>query len=200
MNNEGNILSAVSNTRLETRVEPASRCFAIIIRNNTFFHLFARSRSFPLLSELRPPPPILFNPFSLCYSFPFYAASFAAFASFSSFFLRPLFFPFCYVSPLYPAFSADDKASRRVTIPYHPLACGEYCFAPSNRLNVLIYTVWRETKEISLIQRQGISYRRSDFCWNSLWQNSIGRALIFLLLKTVYSIYFFSRNNRKRRS
>lgn len=59
MNNEGNILSAVSNTRLETRVETASRCFAIIIRNNTFFHLFARSRSFPLLSErtlsLRPP-------------------------------------------------------------------------------------------------------------------------------------------------
>lgn len=51
MNNEGNILSAVSNTRLETRVETASRCFAIIIRNNTFFHLFARSRSFPLLSE-----------------------------------------------------------------------------------------------------------------------------------------------------
>lgn len=92
MNNEGNILSAVSNTRLETRVETASRCFAIIIRNNTFFHLFACSRSFPLLSKrtvsLRPPP-ILFNPFSLCYSFPFYAASFATFASFSSFFPPP---------------------------------------------------------------------------------------------------------------
>ena len=61
MNNEGNILSTVSNTRLETRVETASRCFAIIIRNNTFFHLFARSRSFPLLSKrtvsLRPPYP-----------------------------------------------------------------------------------------------------------------------------------------------
>lgn len=199
MNNEGNILSAVSNTRLETRVETASRCFAIIIRNNTFFHLFARSRSFPLLSELRPP---------LSFLIPFHFAILSLFMQppllpsplSPLFFLRPLFFPFCYVPPLYPAFSADDKASRRVTIPYHPLACGEYCFAPSNRLNVLIYTVWRETKEISLIQRQGISYRRSDFCWNPLWQNSIGRALIFLLLKTVYSIYFFSRNNRKRRS
>lgn len=98
MNNEGNILSAVSNTRLETRVETASHCFAIIIRNNTFF---SPLRSLSLFSSslgahglASPPPPILFNPFSLCYSFPFYAASFATSASFSSFFPPPPFLSF----------------------------------------------------------------------------------------------------------
>lgn len=93
MNNEGNILSAVSSTRLETRVETASRCFAIIIRNNTFFHLFARSRSFPLLSErtlsLRPP--------SLSFLIPFHFAILSLFmqppllpSPLSSLFFSPL--------------------------------------------------------------------------------------------------------------
>lgn len=98
MNNEGNILSAVSNTRLETRVEPASRCFAIIIRNNTFFHLFARSRSFPLLSELRPP---------LSFLIPFHFAIL-------SLFMQPPLLP----SPLSPLFSSASFSFLFVT--FHP--------------------------------------------------------------------------------
>ena len=49
--------------------------------------------------------------------------------------------PFHVLSPLF-CFPPGDKASRRVTTPSK--YC-EYCFASSSRLEVLIYTVRRET-------------------------------------------------------
>lgn len=77
LNNEGNIPSAVSSTRLETRVDPASRCFAIIIRNNAFISpLRPVLALFYLLSNRHPRVSFLFLSLSL-----------------SPFFLIPFHFP-----------------------------------------------------------------------------------------------------------
>lgn len=129
------------------------------------FHLFARSRSFFLFSgralSLLPLPLFFLIPFH------FPPLLFFLFLSTLLFYLHPtlsraLFFfsvpfsPLFFVSPLCPAFPANDKASRRVTTPYHPLACREYCFASSSRPKVLIYTVQREAK-ISLIPWRAFS-------------------------------------------
>lgn len=131
LNNEGNIPSAVSSTRLETRVDPASRCFAIIIRNNAFISpLRPVLALFYLLSNRHPRVSflflslslfILFNPFSLSaitiLSFLFTRDLSLSLLIFPSFFLfsfplSPLpLFPFA--SSLCPVFPTDDKASSR---------------------------------------------------------------------------------------
>ena len=133
LNNEGNIPSAVSSTRLETRVDPASRCFAIIIRNNAFISpLRPVLALFYLLSNRHPRVSFLFLSLSLSLSsfflIPFHfppllfflfflreiSLSLLIFPSFFlfSFSLSPLpLFPFA--SSLCPVFPTDDKASSR---------------------------------------------------------------------------------------
>lgn len=131
LNNEGNIPSAVSSTRLETRVDPASRCFAIIIRNNAFISpLRPVLALFYLLSNRHPRVSflflslsfsILFNPFSLSaitiLSFLFtrdLSFSLSSHFFFVSFFLSLSPFPlFPFASSLCPVFPTDDKASSR---------------------------------------------------------------------------------------
>lgn len=131
LNNEGNIPSAVSSTRLETRVDPASRCFAIIIRNNAFISpLRPVLALFYLLSNRHPRVSflflslsfsILFNPFSLSaitiLSFLFTRDLSLSLLIFSSF---PFFFP-SLLSPfslsLHPSalFSLPTTKRRRET-------------------------------------------------------------------------------------
>lgn len=131
LNNEGNIPSAVSSTRLETRVDPASRCFAIIIRNNAFISpLRPVLALFYLLSNRHPRVSflflslsfsILFNPFSLSaitiLSFLFtrdLSFSLSSHFFFVSFFLSlSPFSLFPFASSLCPVFPTDDKASSR---------------------------------------------------------------------------------------
>lgn len=165
MNNEGNIPSAVSSIRLETRVDPASRCFAIIIRNNAFisplrpvlalfyllstdtlaFH-FSLSLSFFLFlspSFLIPFhfPPLLFFLFS-------FMRDLSLSLSLPSFFFFLLsFFPFRFIPlPCFP-YRRQSVVARRVAIACHPPACREYCFASSSRpKNVLICIVQRRPK------------------------------------------------------
>lgn len=129
LNNEGNIPSAVSSTRLETRVDPASRCFAIIIRNNAFISpLRPVLALFYLLSNRHPRVSFLFLSLSSFFLIPFHfppllfflfflreiSLSLLIFPSFFlfSFPLSPLpLFPFA--SSLCPVFPTDDKASSR---------------------------------------------------------------------------------------
>lgn len=166
LNNEGNIPSAVSSTRLETRVDPASRCFAIIIRNNAFISpLRPVLALFYLLSNRHPRVSflflslslfILFNPFSLSaitilsFLFTRDLSLSPHFSFFFPFFFLPLSsppFPFRFIPlPCFP-YRRQSVVARRVAIARHPPACREYCFASSSRpKNVLICIVQRWLK------------------------------------------------------
>lgn len=167
LNNEGNIPSAVSSTRLETRVDPASRCFAIIIRNNAFISpLRPVLALFYLLSNRHPRVSflflslslfILFNPFSLSaitilsFLFTRDLSLSPHFSFFFPFFFPPLSsppFPFRFIPlPCFP-YRRQSVVARRVAIARHPPACREYCFASSSRpKNVLICIVQRWLEE-----------------------------------------------------